>query len=65
MPSSPIDRIVSNALSGGNTYRKTHRVTGVNVRGEAFSLDRPKFDAEDFAAEIIEKGGSATVTRIT
>jgi hypothetical protein len=55
---------IRSALTGADRYRATHRVSGVNVRGEAFDLERSEYDARDFAAEIRELGGTAKVTRL-
>jgi hypothetical protein len=39
-----------------------YTVVGVNHRGEPFTLNgRSKYDADDFAGEIIGKGGRASV----
>ena len=60
-----IERTLANAIAGRPNPAR-YAVEGVNVRGEAFRIAsyRTRFDADDYAAEIRSKGGTAKVTRL-
>jgi len=50
-----------NSASTHNKRQKRFVTEGINVRGESFRITYyTRFDAEDFAAEIRSKGGTAT-----